>query len=924
MRKLKLSYATSRFDSDMQRKAVNWSGITKRLSTPRECDETLQTYLGWDRDKQLAAKDVGYYIIGTFRENLRKNDHFESRGAVALDIDYPGLDFRQRLQSAFGNYTYFWHTSRRHQESEPRIRVLLPLARDVTCADEYEAMTRLLGSWYDIEVVDGISHVAAQMMFMPSVCSDGVFEHGSNDGAWVDPGDLLPRHYIDWQDRSEWPRRADEIPPETRALQVEDPRTKPGIIGAWCRAHTIYDVLNDHIAGVYEPTDQDDRWRFGGGAGGAGALVYDDGLHLYSHHTGHDPAAGRSMNAWDIVRIHKFGERDRGVAKDTKPTKLPSFEAMTRFASADKAVIAELDATSAFDDLGDDDAIETGEGEAPERDELDDLIDAKADKGPSKADIRAGLRELIAGCDDADALIDDVLPQIAVAGISSSDTRALLTLIDDRRDELNAPKIGARALQQDIKAIREKVKGESPESAIVDLETALVKRVLREHFDGGRTLKYFAKLWWRYADGVWAPTEDPVIGKTVMKSLLNLKSSNKDEFDKVLAELRDSGRDERLGALVNSIKDVMMLTVAEDGTKDPLKLQRRIVPCVVNCANGELWIDHTGEVDFRAHSPDSLLTHRIQAAYDPEATCPTWDAALLRVFGNSLEPEELARHFHEVMGYLLQPTREIAAWVLMKGPGGNGKSFLMSVIHELLGGACLSGSVADIGGDSHFTHSLVGKLLFIDDDFAKNTLLPDGWVKKLSEAKPITANPKFGGTYTLMSRAVITILSNSWPHTRDLSEGLRRRALVFEMPRSIPESERDPRHLEQILVNELPGVLNHLIAGWRRVIKRGYRFDAPMECIDAKTEWLDNSNPAARFVNECMTRTDGKHLEPGQSVYDAYRAWVMLTGDNIKALGRTSFYAALREVGVAMKSRQHQWFVEGWRLREPPDEDDAI
>ncbi|GMA52656.1 hypothetical protein GCM10025857_40130 [Alicyclobacillus contaminans] len=111
------------------------------------------------------------------------------------------------------------------------------------------------------------------------------------------------------------------------------------------------------MPGVYEPTDDDSgRLTYTGGSTTGGAIVYDNGLYLYSHHAT-DPAGGRLVNAWDLVRLHKFGELDDDAKPDTPVNKLPSYTAMCQFALQDAGVAALLNqeryeqAVSAFTGL---------------------------------------------------------------------------------------------------------------------------------------------------------------------------------------------------------------------------------------------------------------------------------------------------------------------------------------------------------------------------------------------------------------------------------------------------------------------------------------------------------------------------------------------------------------------------------------------
>lgn len=64
------------------------------------------------------------------------------------------------------------------------------------------------------------------------------------------------------------------------------------------------------------------RFTFTGGSTTGGAVLYDNGKFLYSHHAT-DPCGGKLVNAFDLVRIHKFGDKDDEAAPGT-PTNQPA------------------------------------------------------------------------------------------------------------------------------------------------------------------------------------------------------------------------------------------------------------------------------------------------------------------------------------------------------------------------------------------------------------------------------------------------------------------------------------------------------------------------------------------------------------------------------------------------------------------------
>ena len=532
-------------------------------------------------------------------------------------------------------------------------------------------------------------------------------------------------------------------------------------------------------------------------------------------------------------------------------------------------------------------------------------------------DARGAIRAAIAAAADGDALLDTVLGQIADVRLDSASEQILLAEVAVRHKALTGAKPSVRSLARTVNEIRSKSRKVSP-LEVLRLEYNLAGQVLEEHWESGATIKRFSKLWWTYTNGVWRRAEEDAIKARVQETLIAMMQADDESVRTLLANTIDS-RGDRLSAIVGTIYTTLERRVAEDGADDPLGLSADRVAMVVNCQNVELWFKDTGEMKVARHNPRHLLTNQVGCAYDAQAQCPTWDAAIRKVFKSCVDPEDVIRHFEEVMGYILQPTRHQAVWVMLKGPGGNGKSFLLAVMSSLMGAQTVIGaSIAEMaqGVSPHFTDSLQGKLMLLDDDQKAKTLLPDDWLKKLSEAKLITANPKFGRPYNFTARSIPVILTNSWPSTVDLSDGLRRRALVFESNHVLTQDEKDPKHFRQIVDHELPGVLNRFVAGFRRFLARGQRFDIPAECRASSEDWLALSNPTAQFARQALETTDDRrdHV-PASRIYDAYFNWVRHWEHGIRVLGRYQFYEALAKLGYRRVNHHNVVVFSGIRLR---------
>jgi len=81
------------------------------------------------------------------------------------------------------------------------------------------------------------------------------------------------------------------------------------------------------------------RYSYIHGSAAEGVIVYDNNTKIHSHHDT-DPARGQH-NAFDLVRLHRFGDLDQGSDPNTPVTDLPSFKKMLEFAASLPEVQAE-------------------------------------------------------------------------------------------------------------------------------------------------------------------------------------------------------------------------------------------------------------------------------------------------------------------------------------------------------------------------------------------------------------------------------------------------------------------------------------------------------------------------------------------------------------------------------------------------------
>lgn len=338
-RKIKISTGGSRKATFWQQQELFWSEFVEKLRSPARSTESLLEYLRLPKTKQDELKDVGGFVGGSLKDGKRKSNHVTGRDLVTLDLDnLPQNSTLNVLQRVDGlGCAYAVYSTRKHEEFRPRLRVILPLDRTAT-VEEYEPIARMLAHFIGIEFCDPTTFEASRLMYWPSCSSDSQYVFQFGDKPFCSADGIL-QQYTDWRNFSSWPQIPGHDQVQQRALtKQQDPEEKQGVIGAFCKVYDVYRVIEELIPGMYEPTDNlDGRYTYTDGSTVGGAVIYNEGKFLFSHHST-DPGCGKLMNAFDLFRIHKFYELDVEAKEGTPVNKLPSYLTACEFAMKDADV----------------------------------------------------------------------------------------------------------------------------------------------------------------------------------------------------------------------------------------------------------------------------------------------------------------------------------------------------------------------------------------------------------------------------------------------------------------------------------------------------------------------------------------------------------------------------------------------------------
>ncbi|WP_429255120.1 AAA family ATPase [Paraburkholderia sp. GAS334] len=193
-------------------KMLDWTGVKDLVRTVVRRPILHSDFLALSSDKRQADKAKDPFVcFAAFAGNVRSGNALLRRSALALDFDANAHALMSDLDCAveLGDFDYVAHPTRSHTAENPRLRVYIPLSRDVT-REEHAVLVGLIAPLFNAKLDQG-SRQAERIMYLPVVNAEAPeyvpFVH---DGS----GYLNPDH---WLAKCPAPEGAD-MPPRTSSL----------------------------------------------------------------------------------------------------------------------------------------------------------------------------------------------------------------------------------------------------------------------------------------------------------------------------------------------------------------------------------------------------------------------------------------------------------------------------------------------------------------------------------------------------------------------------------------------------------------------------------------------------------------------------------------------------------------------------------
>lgn len=281
--------------------------------------ETVQEYHDGDREFRTKIKDKGGYIMGESTENRREKISILNRNMITLDLDYCPKNILEILATKQDNkelpFRFFVYSTHSHTPENPRLRMVIPLDRDVL-VEEYEPIAIRVCGKVGLEYFDATTTQANRIMYFPNVAIDGEYIcEMFGDDEWYDLcADEILNEFFDYNNIDEWQRphyiegKKRERIEKGDLKGMDSTKTKYRIVNSFNTEYSITEAIDTFLDSEYKKESKD-RYTYTSGESKNGLHILNH-QYAYSFH-GTDPAQGRLLNAFDIVRIHRFGKQDQ-------------------------------------------------------------------------------------------------------------------------------------------------------------------------------------------------------------------------------------------------------------------------------------------------------------------------------------------------------------------------------------------------------------------------------------------------------------------------------------------------------------------------------------------------------------------------------------------------------------------------------------
>jgi putative DNA primase/helicase len=316
---------------------------------------------------------------------------------------------------------------------------------------------------------------------------------------------------------------------------------------------------------------------------------------------------------------------------------------------------------------------------------------------------------------------------------------------------------------------------------------------------------------------------------------------------------------------------------------------------LLNVQNGTLDL-RTGVL--QPHNPKNLLTRVANAAYNPSASRPMWEAHL-RLF---LPDDQIRRQVQRDLGLALAGGSLDELLPIWYGEGGNGKSTSLKTIMTVLGDYAQMAApklLAYSKYDRHPTElaELRARRLIFEAEINEGVRLDEARIKMLTGGEPIRAHFMRENNIEFPRTWIIVLVTNHKPEIRGSDHAIWRRIRLIPWTVKIDAVPGTKRRAQDEVVAELllenDGILSWLVEGFQDW-QVDHQWIAPSVQVVTKN-YRAEQDTVGNFLEACC-ELDPRFTVASKDLYDEYQTWCASTGEHV--LTTTMFSKRLKERGL--------------------------
>jgi P4 family phage/plasmid primase-like protien len=392
---------------------------------------------------------------------------------------------------------------------------------------------------------------------------------------------------------------------------------------------------------------------------------------------------------------------------------------------------------------------------------------------------------------------------------------------------------------------------------------------------------------WRvYENGRWVPDERSAVSQAAEKAAEFALDKAKEAVRQAEEnEDKDEIRDARaLLAAAKSFRSARGTNAIVTRFSQQAKISARAhdfdVDNMLLCLNNGTFNMRT--MTLEPHSPDHMLTKSIDVTYDPDAQCP----GFLKFLAECVPDEDYRTYLNRALGMSVTGKVREAAFIVLHGPTGCGKSQFVKVAHSVLGeyaATAASGTFRESrrgNNDTYDLHDLRGSRMASMSETSEGDVLNEELLKRITGGDNIKSRTLFQKFIEWKPQFTVWVATNFLPRLNVNDDAIWRRVKVVKFPNQFKGDAAEIGLADRLVETELAGIFNWMIQGVREYLEVGLKEPASMSAH--LEEYRSEVDPVTEFLEDILDegtlfRSEEASISSTE-LYRVYSNWAQLNG----------------------------------------------